>query len=902
MTQTTFTVANAGSLTAALADISNGGTDAAVNTAYTITLTQLIDLPSPPTPSGTLALLSGSSLVLNGPGALQIASFLINGGTVSADVGISGSATLDNAVLVNAASFTGNIVSATGDTSDIVVNSGIVSNPGTVAAVQLGSGTVQSGLNGATTAQIDGIYAGVQFTSSGVVQTDGSIIASGTAGYGVFIGGSGMVTNGEAGATTALISAGGYGVVIEGPGTVSNAATISGGGGAGVYLASGLITNGGLVDTTALIGGGGEGVWIRSGPGTVGNFGTVRAGSLAGVLLGAGGTVVNGAPTDTAALIAGYQQGVLLTAAGSVTNYATIRATESAADGEGVFLVAGGTVSSLGTAAVITGVGRGVVVEGASGLVSNQGTIEALGASGLGVDLSAGGSVVNGSATDTSALIAGSYDGIRILTGVNDVVRNFGTITGSVGVDFNNPTASAAGTLVNAGLIEGTGGFAVEFGSGSETLVLEPGGRFAGGVLGGATGTTTLELAAGTKGTLSALGGDAGTVTDGAGSFAFQRIGTITVDSGASWAVTAPSTFDALDLAGTLGVQAGSVAVGGTLTNTGTIEVGANQFTADSSVAGNGTIDLATGGSVTFDAAVSTGQVVEFTYAGSQQDVALAAPLSMHGTIVNFGLGATIDLLNTPVTGFNFNAGVLTVLDNTSTVAVLNVPGPFQQNSFLHNSDNGTGTFITTNVPCFTAGTRIRTCAGEVAVERLSVGDRLPTLLRGENERVIWIGCRRVDCARHPQPEKVWPVRVSAHAFGLGMPQRDLLLSPDHAVLVRDVLVPVRYLVNGVTIVQTPRPDITYYHVELAQHDVIWAEGLPAESYLDSGDRSNFSNSGEVVTLHPNFADLWEAYGCLPLVVGGRALAEARVYVAQQAAAVNPAWRDLMRHAGEARR
>ena len=160
---------------------------------------------------------------------------------------------------------------------------------------------------------------------------------------------------------------------------------------------------------------------------------------------------------------------------------------------------------------------------------------------------------------------------------------------------------------------------------------------------------------------------------------------------------------------------------------------------------------------------------------------------------------------------------------------MLNVPGPFQQSDFRHNSDSGTGTFITTNIPCFTAGTRIRTSAGEIAVERLKIGDRLPTLLRGGNEPVTWIGRRQVDCARHPRPKKVWPVRVSAHAFGLGTPQRDLLLSPDHAVLVRDILVPVRYLINGTTIVQIPRSGVTYYHVELAQHDVIWAEGLAAE-------------------------------------------------------------------------
>ena len=417
MTQTNFTVDNAGSLTAALSAISNGGTDAAVNTGYTITLSQLIDLPSPPTPSATLALLSGSSLLLNGPGALQVASLLINSGTLSTDVGISGSATLDNAVLINAATFTGNIVNAIGDSAEIVVNTGSISNAGTQAAIELASGTVESGLNGATTARIDGVHVGVALTSGGVVRTDGTISSSGTTGYGVFIIGAGMVTNGEVGATAALISGGGFGVVIQGAGAISNAATISGGNGAGVYLASGLITNGGLVDTTALISGSSEGVWIDNGLGTVENFGTVRAGGFAGVYLGTGGTIVNGAPTDSVALIAGYHQGVALNGGGLVTNYATITASETASAitsaSEGVFLEAGGTLSNLGTAAVISGVGWGVVVEGGGGLVGNQGTIAATDSAGLGVDLTVGGTVVNGSASDTSALIAGSYDGVR---------------------------------------------------------------------------------------------------------------------------------------------------------------------------------------------------------------------------------------------------------------------------------------------------------------------------------------------------------------------------------------------------------------------------------------------------------------------------------------------------------
>jgi Hint domain len=57
-------------------------------------------------------------------------------------------------------------------------------------------------------------------------------------------------------------------------------------------------------------------------------------------------------------------------------------------------------------------------------------------------------------------------------------------------------------------------------------------------------------------------------------------------------------------------------------------------------------------------------------------------------------------------------------------------------------------------------------------------------------------------------PETVWPVRVRAAAFGKGMPRRDLWLSPDHAVFVDDVLIPVRHLINGITIAQVPVDDV----------------------------------------------------------------------------------------------
>jgi hypothetical protein len=146
---------------------------------------------------------------------------------------------------------------------------------------------------------------------------------------------------------------------------------------------------------------------------------------------------------------------------------------------------------------------------------------------------------------------------------------------------------------------------------------------------------------------------------------------------------------------------------------------------------------------------------------------------------------------------------------------------------------------------------------------------------------VIWVGRREVDCARHAQPRKVWPVRVAAGAFGEGRPGRELFLSPDHAVYVEGVLIPVRCLVNGSTIAQVPVARVVYHHVELAEHDVLLAEGLPAESFLDMRDGTKYANRSGPTRLYPDFsARMWEAFGCARLVVAGQEWAAARTLVA----------------------
>jgi len=202
--------------------------------------------------------------------------------------------------------------------------------------------------------------------------------------------------------------------------------------------------------------------------------------------------------------------------------------------------------------------------------------------------------------------------------------------------------------------------------------------------------------------------------------------------------------------------------------------------------------------------------------------------------------------------------------------------------------------FVASPVTCFAEGSRIDTARGEVAVEALRIGDLAKVLLGGNLAPVIWIGRRQVWCRQHPRPEQVWPVRVKAGAFGSGAPRRDLWLSPNHAVFINGMLIPVKYLINGTTIAQVPRHSIVYYHVELPRHDVIWAEGLPTESYLDTGDRWSFDNADGAIRLSPEFSRakgvdrLWEAYGCAPMIVTGPALDAARQHVERCSVQISP--------------
>lgn len=335
-----------------------------------------------------------------------------------------------------------------GDAYGVVITgaAGTVINLGTIAAASYGGSTgiwlvfggrVVNGDFGTPSALIsgdaDGLVIGNYGVGAGTVANYGTIVGPN---LGVRLAGGGSLLNFG---TIASLGAYGDGVSVESAaGTVVNAGVIDANN-LGVWLrAGGTVANSGSIAGDAL------GVYIEGGAGTVVNDGTVSAtgGSGIGVALGTGGVVRN----NPGGLIEGYKFGVeLFGTPGTVVNDATIVVTGSLSYQTGVFLRDGGLVLNglIDSSALIAGAYNGVWARDAAGTVVNYGTIAGTDGGGNGVWLYHGGSITNGAAGYPLALIAGDGRGIRV-DGTVGNVANFGTVLAS-------GAGSTAGIVLNAG-------------------------------------------------------------------------------------------------------------------------------------------------------------------------------------------------------------------------------------------------------------------------------------------------------------------------------------------------------------------------------------------------------------------------------------------------------------------
>jgi len=261
--------------------------------------------------------------------------------------------------------------------------------------------------------------------------------------------------------------------------------------------------------------------------------------------------------------------------------------------------------------------------------------------------------------------------------------------------------------------------------------------------------------------------------------------------------------------------------------------------------------------------------------------------LEIHGTvpvapIEGFAVGDSIILY-----GLAYNAADVPDVPSAGTLVIapgysLNITDATASTEFQLLDDGGVTEVVTANVPCFAAGTRILTPEGEVEVELLRVGGHVITEA-GEDAPIIWIGRRFMRLEAHPEPSAARPIRIAAHSFGLGQPVRDLLLSPDHAVLCGGVLVPAKALVNGANITQLKCRTVTYYHVELAEHSIIFAENLAVESYLDTGNRNGFESVAPGLPRGDAQAQAMRLReSCAPLAEAGALVLQARHMAARR--------------------
>jgi predicted extracellular nuclease len=166
-------------------------------------------------------------------------------------------------------------------------------------------------------------------------------------------------------------------------------------------------------------------------------------------------------------------------------------------------------------------------------------------------------------------------------------------------------------------------------------------------------------------------------------------------------------------------------------------------------------------------------------------------------------------------------------------------------NSEFSNQTSDHDPLVTRLTICFYPGTRIATPRGARAVETLEAGDLILTA-SGVAAPIRWMG-RQTISTRFADPLRALPIRIRAGALGDNLPLRDLLVSPDHALLIEDVLIHAGALVNGVSIVRERNvPDVfTYWHIELADHALALAEGVAAETFIDNVDRLAFDNWSE---------------------------------------------------------
>ena len=176
-------------------------------------------------------------------------------------------------------------------------------------------------------------------------------------------------------------------------------------------------------------------------------------------------------------------------------------------------------------------------------------------------------------------------------------------------------------------------------------------------------------------------------------------------------------------------------------------------------------------------------------------------------------------------------------------------------------------------VICFTPGTRILTPNGQVAIEDLEIGDRVITRDHGI-QCICWIGATKLSAGYVAAMPSLRPILIRKGALGENQPEQDMRLSRQHRVLVRDwraevmfgveggVLVPAFSLCNDKTVIEEkPTEDVVYIHMAFDDHEVIYADGIEAESFHPAERTVSHMNNAQKTELFTLFPELQQGDG-----------------------------------------
>jgi hypothetical protein len=206
---------------------------------------------------------------------------------------------------------------------------------------------------------------------------------------------------------------------------------------------------------------------------------------------------------------------------------------------------------------------------------------------------------------------------------------------------------------------------------------------------------------------------------------------------------------------------------------------------------------------------------------------------------------------------------------------------------FLDGAGAVTGSLGFTNIEqiiCFTPGTLIATPKGERPVEDLKPGDKVITRDDGIQE-LAWVGARRLEAADLAAHPKLRPILIRAGSLGAGLPERDMMVSPNHRMLIRsaetsllfyerEVLAAAKHLTGMPGVVGQDVGAVTYVHVMCERHQVVLADGAWTESFQPGDmaiDGIDADQRNELFAIFPDLRDSRgrAAYGAARKVLKG---------------------------------